>query len=328
MISRPIGNTDFVFGPINLRSGERITIKALRPLGKSTWQVSIRGKLFTVTTKIKLSEGKNYTGRIFRHGNTLVFSTKSDVPRGIASEIPLAVSPERRVMEIMRQLHMPIRTETVEWIICKAGMKKDDLKLLRLIAQLHDKGLSVEDPEEILDTTYIFKKGHQHHSGQQGRQGANEPFHDDNKDELKSRIKERLKERMLKTGESPLALFNQIRSRHDNWIVIPIGLTIQGTSIDGTLRCKLDDGEKKITAFTVVLNVQGEDMWFSVPNWGHYRPTIKICDNFKNDTAFFEKLTKLGLKIDDTINKEKRHKDFDGFEELANRGFKTVDTVV
>ncbi len=330
MISpRPIGNTVFTNHFKNLRSGDRINLKAIKPLENGVWQVSFKGKLLTVTSNIQLQRGKMYSGRMFWQGNTLFFKTETALSKGKMGIISPENPPEKMLISVLQQLHMPVDQKMLQWIFQRAGEKKNDIRILRLIAQLYDRGIDIQTMDADLDLIYIFPEGERKDSDRQ-KKDQNPPK---NRREIKDAIKQTLKAIVKRRNDSSLGIFNHLKAGHDHWITIPIGLIIDGEEINGALRCKIDKNTTKIDAFSLIIEIDEQQMCFFFPNWKEKNSTCRIFSDKplslemkeKFLPGFYEKLTKLGLKIDDTINSERN---FDGFEELPNKGFKTVDTVI
>ncbi len=252
-------------------------------------------------------------------------------------------APEQKLFGILRQLHMPVQHEIIGAILKKAGTAKDDAKILRLIAGLYDKNIDFDPKNTEIDPLYVFKKGggrdqnrdgrHKKERNENGTAEEARREYTENADTLTNRFREGLKQSLKKKGESRLQIFNHVLSRHDHWIVIPIGFTVDGTVIEGSLRLKMNTHTRTVTALAVLIEAEGRRYGFSIPDYDTGAP---VCRRFtdKNGEAgeadrfleiFSEKLSKLGIELDDTINEDGS---FDGFEKNENTGFKTVDTVI
>jgi ribosomal protein L12E/L44/L45/RPP1/RPP2 len=328
----------------NFRSGDKVTITAVRYLEKSIWQVSFQGKLLAVTSNVRLTAGERYTGRVFWRGNTLIFKHEGKQETGPAGRGRAELQPpEQKLVAILRQLHMPVQHEIIGSILKKAGAAKDDAKILRLIAGLYDKNIDFDPKNTEIDPLHVFKKGGGGDPNRDGRHGkerkengtAEEPRREytETADTITNRFREGLKQSLEKKSDSQLQLFNHMLSEHDHWIIIPVGFTVDGTVIEGSLRLKMDTHTRTVTALAVLLEADGRRYGFSIPDYDTGAPVCRYFTD-KNGEAgetdkfleiFSEKLSKLGIELDDTINEDDS---FDGFEKNENTGFKTVDTVI
>lgn len=336
MISyRPINGPVTPKNFANLRSGDRITLKALKPIAHSIWQVSYRGKLFPVSSAIPLKPGKMYTGRVYWKGNTLIFKTEAQVPSGSPGEISAEKPAEYEVINVLQRLHMPISAEAIQWIERHAGTDKKNVKILRILAHLFDKKIELAPGSSLMDPLYIFS-GDDHGEGKrkndQRESGSFSPG-PNTYEKVKKEFKNLLKKSIESGGSSPLQLFNHILSAHDHWLIVPVGFESGSLHVEGSLRCKVDTSAGTIQALSVVLNVNGEESVFSIPSYRSKHPVLKVYGKdpgviFRNKgflRNFSEKLSKLGIELDDTINDGNL---FDGFEEIKNTGLKSVDTVI
>jgi hypothetical protein len=342
MISpRPVDGAVVPQRSTNLRSGDKITVTAVRHLEKSIWQVSLKGKLLPVTSAIRLTAGKRYTGRVFWKGSTLIFRHEGKQETAQDPRKPGLDPREQKLFAILRQLHMPVRDEIIGSILKKAGAAKDDAKILRLIAALYDKNIDVDPRDTRIDPLYVFKRGgggedpnrngrHKNGRNRKGNAEAVRREYSETAETLKNRFREGLRQSLRKKGESRLQLFNHVLSEHDHWIIIPVGFTVDGTVIEGSLRLKMDTHAQTVTAMAVLIEADGRRYGFSIPGYDTGAPVCRLFGSKTGKTDIFleifsEKLSKLGIKLDDTINNDDS---FDGFEKNENTGFKTVDTVI
>jgi hypothetical protein len=319
-----------------VRSGDRVTIKVIKKLHGDNWQISFKGKLLAVKSEVPLTEGRTYRGQVSLFGNAIRFRVQQGEERGAFAERAAKTEIQQKVLQVLKRTGMPASPELVRTIAETAQKMntKEDI-FLKLAVLFLDKGIEVENEEDM--TAYPFLVQERRRKGKEKEEHRRESDEENAKKEpLKTKIKKYVKDQIrgvAKGYESPLQIFNHIISSHENWIILPLHIRIDGEEIEGSLRLKMNSPGEKPGAMVLIVRMGGEPLSFAIGDLSAKEPVMKIYAGERLDTAkvrgqmelFSKKLTKLGIKLDDSINNGSL---FDGFTEISAEGVKSIDTVI
>lgn len=320
-----------------VRSGDPVTIKVIKKLLGDNWQISVKGKLLAVKSELPLIEGKIYRGQVYLSGNTIRFRVRRRDGWGELSGKLLRDETHQKVLQVLQRTGMPATPEIIGKIANKANkMNSQDDIFLKLAVLLLDKGIDVDNEHDLI--AYPFTVQDRRRNGKDREKDRRRNEHEEKaaKEPLKKQIKKYITNMIngvSKGYNSLLQLFNHLISPHENWIILPLHIKLEDEEIEGTLRLKINAPGEKPEAFALVLRAN-ENRWsFSIENLRAKVPVMRIYAQDQANSVhveeqmeyFSKKLTKLGIKLDDSINNESL---FDGFTEIRSKGIKSVDTVI
>lgn len=320
-----------------VRSGDRITIKVIKKLHGDNWQISFKGKLLAVKSEVPLTEGKTYRGQVSLFGKTIRFRVQQGEERGAFAGRAAKTEIQQKVLQVLKRTGMPAAPEFVGTIAEKAQkMNTKDENFLKLAVLFLDKGIEVENEEDMTAYPFLVHERRKKGKGKEEEHRRESDEEDAKKEPLKEKIKKYVQDQIrgvTKGYDSQLQLFNHIISSHENWIILPLHIKIDGEEIEGSLRLKMNSPGEKPGAMVLSTRRKGELLSFAIGDLSAKEPVMKIYAGEQLDMAnlsgqmelFSKKLTKLGIKLDDSINNGSL---FDGFTEISAKGVKSIDTVI
>lgn len=338
-----------------IKTGDTVSVKVIKHLSGNSWQVSLRGKLLPVLSEVPLQEDTAVTAQAFWGGKTLqlrVLNSNLDAKGALSKTISQLLrnsgipsdTASQAVVDALQRSGMPLQPELISRLykqLKQYGHEKEHIA--RLLVLFADKGL--ENPTKFLDMILPYFPQDDQQKREKERQKRRHQENEDNgpqlEDDKKSRavskdaLRETLKENVLfpsHEGDSTLLLFNHIRGTHDNWIIIPVSLTIDDSQITGSIKCKLLAGVSFPENILVSLSTDVGTWDFQFTQ----RKDRLDCRIFsspeglrdegnKNLSGFSEKLRKLGVKLVDTIRECSA---YDGFSTKREMRYKKIDTMV
>ncbi len=320
-----------------VRSGDRVTIKVIKKLHGDNWQISFKGKLLAVKSEVPLTEGQTYRGQVSLFGNTIRFRVQQGEEKGAFPGRAAKTEIQQKVLKVLKRTGMPAAPELIRTIAEKAQKMntKEDI-FLKLAVLFLDKGIEVENEEDMTAYPFLVQERRRKGKGEEEEHRRDSDEEDAKKEPLKKLIKKYVKDQIrgvVKGYDSPLQLFNHIISSHENWIILPLHIRIDGEEIEGSLRLKMNSPGEKPGAMVLIIRRDGEPLSFAIGDLSAKEPVMKIYAGEQMDAAslseqmelFSKKLTKLGIKLDDSINNGTL---FDGFTEISSEGVKSIDTVI
>jgi len=322
-----------------IKSGDAVNIKVVKHLGDYKWQVSLNGKLHVVRSHGNIKEGSVIRARALWSGNKL-FLTPVKRMVDYSEVIKNAGIPDDRlsrlIVESFKRSGLPLNPESLLLVrreLRKA--KKEDAFLARLLVLIHDKNLKLSQKslKELLSITE-GRSGEGGGSYREEKYKSNDSDSDSNEKDLKKAIAERLKRQLHNYNNertSPLHIFNSIRGKHDNWIIIPFSFLLdERDELSGSIRINC---RRSTFSYAFITVNSKEARWgFSINMSGKEKKITSFCNNSSERIkalSFFpklaEKLREMDIKIDDNIKDEEES---DGFSSEKTDLYTGIDTTV
>ncbi len=316
-----------------IRPGDTVMLKIIKPLAGGKYQVSHNGRPLIVDSNVELKAGQ-------------VIRTKASTS-GPHLLLRLLQNPTSPVMEnSSRQFMSPIRehslVEALVQAFQKAGLSVDTPMFgkakaafakaanktrtaARILAALAEKDISPENSVADYITSIL---------GSDTKSGENTPRRRGNRDgaetpNLKSLIEQlKLQIETPDDRESPLHLFNHLKGKDESWILLPYNVKQSGSEVTGTIRLRVGrsgdirrvalDAFAGRTPYTVAFNwplADGEAVKVGCADKGMLR-------------AFFSRANELPEKLRnlDSINDDNNIED-DCFDGLALEKISTIEGV-
>ena len=310
-------------------------MKVIQPLAGGAWQVSIGGKLFAVRSTVPLRAGQTLTTRVTFKGNTVNLRVLSGgtgpaaAPRGGEESTALNL--------VLQRSGLPLNEGMLAALKRAAGGGSFEVRLqrMRLAAILLGKG--IEPTDELIDAVIdpITGRGEDREHGDP-RDGKGTGHQEENSDdeETAGDILTAVRTQARRAAESPdhpLQLVNHLENPEGSWIIVPLAVERKGTFISGSLRLLLDTPEGGGWSRGALVVSSGENTWRFVLSKRPGATGVEIiypegvtpASLGKTLSNFLEKCEKVGLEIDDKVN---RGTVFDGFS--SGRPGKNIDTLV
>jgi len=245
-----------------LKPGEIVTLRVVQPVAGGQWQVSLSGKLLTVTAQVQLQPGAVMRAVVEKTaGRVLLRLIPDSLPARISQSLGLPNTPQLGLaVDALLQSHMALSAGQVTSVLkALLRLRRQDAGSARVLALLHDRGLSFtsDQVEELLTALEGAPAWAGDADGGQ-RRNYREP--DGNHEEPESRSRPSARAgvrdavggalrffcgRTAGIGDHLLQLFNHIPARHDGWVVIPFGYAVtersgvraqEEMSVNGSLR--------------------------------------------------------------------------------------------
>lgn len=308
-------------------------MKVIQPLAGGAWQVSIGGKLFAVRSTVPLRAGQTLTTRVTFQGNTVNLRVLSDgtgsaaVPRGGEESTALNL--------VLQRSGLPVNEGILAALKRAAGGGSFEVRLqrMRLAAILLGKG--IEPTDELIDAVIDPLSGRgedRDHGDSPGHKGTGQENSDDEETagDMLTAVRTQAR-RAAESPDHPLQLVNHLDNPEGSWIIIPLAVERKGTFISGSLRLLLDTPEGGGWSWGALVVSSGENTWRFVLSKRPGATGVEIiypegvtpASLGKTLSDFLEKCEKVGLEIDDKVN---RGTVFDGF--TLGRPGKNIDTLV
>jgi hypothetical protein len=340
-----------------IKTGDTVSVKVIKHLSGNSWQISLKGKLLPVLSEVPLQEENTVTAQAFwsgktlrlrvLHGSTDARGALSKAISGLLTQAGIPIDgASQAVVEALQRSGMPLQPELISRLYKQLKQYgSEENHIARLLVLFADKGL--ENPSKFLDTVLPYfpqqdpekrekerqRKREQEKKQDEGRYDTGETKK--NRPVSEETIRETLKNSLFfPTGpkDTGILLFNHLRGAHDNWVIVPVSLCIEESTITGTIRIKTVEGEStpEIIMVTFLTDAGTWDFQFKKKDDGFEcrifsSPEALRNEGNKNLSGFSEKLRKLGVKIVDTI---RECSVYDGFSSKTDVRYKNIDTIV
>ncbi|MFW5768875.1 MAG: hypothetical protein ACOCYA_02355 [Spirochaetota bacterium] len=308
-------------------------MKVIQPLAGGAWQVSIGGKLFAVRSTVPLRAGQTLTTRVTFQDNTVNLRVlsggtgSSAEPRGAEDSTALNIVLQRSALPINEGIIAALKKAA------GGGNFGERLQRMRIAAVLLGKG--IEPTDELIDAVIDPLSGRgdaRDREDTHGRKGNGQENPDDEEtaEDILKAVRTQAR-RAVESPDHPLQLVNHLENPEGSWIIIPLAVERKGIFISGSLRLLLDTPEGRGWSRGALVVSSGENTWRFVLSKRPgatgveiiYPEGVNPASIGKTLSDFLEKCEKVGLEIDDKVNRDTV---FDGF--TSGRPGKNVDTLV
>lgn len=307
----------------SLKDGDIVTVSVIKRLTGNKWAVGINGKVIPAFTKKDLTPGQKLRAFVVRQENRILLKcdTSGKVSPGenfsdylIQQGLPNDALSHVIVLSLIRS-HLSLSPELIlkmRHIITK--LKKKPEILARFLALIHDKHIDIssEKIESLLD---LLSYGED--TGKYRRKNNKRRFFK-NSEELKEKLKQIVKK---KAGKNLLQVFNHMKGKNPNWIVIPFNFDTENKKLSGTIRVLYDYIMQKVKKMTISINQDKNiQIYFHIIEEKSHKLLKIFCNNTEKRVQLSKKIENLcrnlqnkEIIIDDIIYKEEN---FDGFTPL------------
>ena len=299
---------------VALRPGDIVTIKILKQLPAGKWLAAYLNDTIILSSKLNLHPKEIIKARAFQQNGLMSLRMIEDIseqnrasqpngPSSTSNEIPTDVLG-RGILGALQRSHVPVNFANVKKMRALLHrMGRTDPTAMRLSAMLIEKDADLSP--EALNSLLVFADD----AGFSGRgrqeRRAQRRF---SESAIAEAIKKSLK-RQIERGsvqDDVLHLFNHLRGKGQNWIIIPYRVTIEDESIEGTIRLNTDP-LNRISRCDVGAHIGNERWEVMFDKLLGDAPRMGVrCDNSRKARAFErnrdgmpEKLRNLALKMDD-----------------------------
>lgn len=306
-----------------LKDGERITISVIKHLTGNKWAVGINGRVIPAFSEKDLTPGQKLAAYVIRHGNKIFL--KCDVPKGhnfshylIQQGLPDDTLSQSIVLTLIRT-HLSLQPELIlkmRHIIGK--LKKKPKILARLLALLYEKHIDITS-ERIEPLLELLSYGED--TGKYREKDNKKRFLRNYRD-----VEEELKKIVKKTAEKNnlLQLFNHLKGKNPDWIIIPFNFDSNNKKLSGTIRILYDFFVQKIKKMTISINLNKNiQIFFHIIEEKNHKFLTIFCSNKEKRAQLAKEIGNLrknlqntSIIIDDIIYKEDSFDGFTPMEEL------------
>ncbi|MBN2532933.1 MAG: hypothetical protein JXB88_08580 [Spirochaetales bacterium] len=305
----------------SLNDKDIVTISVIKQLTGNKWAVGIDGKVISAFSEKDLIPGQKLKAYVIRQENRILL--KCDIPREdnfsdylIKLGLPNDTLSHTIILALIRSnlsLH-PELIVKMRQIIAK--LKKKPETLARLLAFIHEKHIDITSGkiESLLELlSYGEDTGNYRQKNNKKRLFKNT-----------KEIVEELKEIVNKTSEnSPLQIFNHLKGKNPDWIIIPFNFDTEKKKLSGTIRIFYDFIIQKVKKMTISINQDNNiQLFFYIVEEEHHKLLKIFCNNEEKSIKLTKKIENLrknlqntDIIIDDIIYKEEN---FDGFTPLED----------
>jgi hypothetical protein len=257
--------------------------------------------------------------------------------RHALSNLSLPLTEEHKnVVAAMIKTGLPLKEELIARLVQQyRSLPGQDAFSARVLALLADKELlfSLEDIEKLIRslTGAVEREGREGHRDPRRQRGRGESGGRRREDKDRSRPSASdIRATVERSGgeEGVLAMFNHMRGRHDNWIVVPFVPEAGGET--AVLRFRIDASDT-ISRFS--FSIIGEESWHFEGKPAGKTPRLVVYCSDPNVRAkssrvverLRKKLHNLSYEIDDTIRETT---EFEPFVSETSTDVRGVDTRV
>jgi hypothetical protein len=303
----------------SLKPGDLVTLKVLKSINSAKWLVSIRGKVYPVSSEVTLRSGQLLKGKVFSEQNRLLIKTNIASNKVSANFIVKSGIPNdhlsRMIIDAMIKTGLILNPDKVTHfrkILLKMEKNVKKEAAARLLSILDDKGLNVD--EEYFLELYNLITG----EGTGDRRWGGENEQEESEESLIKMLKSIIN-RGSESADNMLHLFNYKKNRGEQWLIVPFNLTLWGERYSGSFRLRVSKGSKAYSQAVVQIKYKNEEWFFSWHSGVIKDRILKISsDSYQNEDSKLKKiilvlernLHKKGLKFDDIKIDSKK---FDGF---------------
>jgi hypothetical protein len=318
----------------NLKSGDIVSVSVIKQVSDGKWAVSIKGKVFPAMSELSLTPGDRIKAQVTRTGDRLILKVVDDAPRAPIQQVLLKYGiaqdkvSEMIVMSLIKS-DLQVTQEQVQRIRkAMDRLQKADAKSARLLALILGKEIDIGNGEGIDELFKLLSYG----DSPEDHEKRQKKERDRNADEdAKNQIKKAV-EKPNRNPDSMLQIFNHLRGKNQNWIVIPYSYQFENGSYEGTIRVLYNSNTMKTEKIVLVVFTEHGRFSFLIQSKDgihhirlfHSDPRI-LKNISKKMREFNIKLQNKGAKIDDIIYNEV---DFDGFSSIQDDlPYKAIDTL-
>jgi len=207
------------------------------------WQVSLSGKLLTVTANVPLKPGAVVRAVVEQVGGRVLLRVVPDsLQARLAQTLGLPESPELGVaIAALMRSHMALSSEQITSVFkALVRLRRQDAGSARVLAMLHDRGLKLTaDQVEELLLTLEGVQGWGNGGGSSRGRDFGDPGGRARDRETFARIQSPRSTRdavggalryfcgrTTEIGDHLLQLFNHVSPLHERWLVIPFGYAL------------------------------------------------------------------------------------------------------
>ena len=227
-----------------IKSGDAVVLKVIKPLAGGRWQVSHNGKLLTIESTVELTAGQIIRTKASTSGAHILLrlmQNPASPSSDSLSRLSGGVVREHNLTETIIQAFQRagLRVDTPLFKMAKATFVKTAKKsrtTASIIAAFAEKDISPETgPVDyiagILDSD--AKSGGETPRRRSRRGGAE-------KQNLKSLVEQlKLQIETPGRGETPLQLFNHLKGKDETWVLLPYSVKQSGCEVTGTIRLRV-----------------------------------------------------------------------------------------
>jgi hypothetical protein len=316
---------------LTLKSGDIVNVSIIKHLSGNKWAVGIRGKVFPAYSEFELTPGKTIKAEVMSSGNKIVLKIKNDESNRIVElikqqSLPDDVLSKVIIMSLLKS-RLILNNDTIAKMRQFLQKKKESSgRLARILALLVDKeiDISASEIDALVDVMRYGEQGER-------KQNRNRQRFNKNADDIKGEIEKQVK-REEQEGNM-LQLFNHLKGKNQNWIIIPYKVKEGDGELSGTIRVLYDPYGRCVKKCVCIVNEEDNTRWsfFITPENSKKRMIIYISN--KNKLKRCEKkieelrikVHNMGVEIDDIIYNDK---EFDGFTPDADIAlYKKINTI-
>ena len=308
-------------------------MRVVRSNGNDRYTLLVSNRELSVRSGFKLPVGGSLRVRAFWNGPDLTFKLDKSVSAIEAGVVESGLQKDETTRIAVRALlysGMSLGSESIRHIV-RTLTRRDrmDPHTARLIALIVDKKIEPTDAfiDALLDLSSNDNSKRENSDGRDTTEGEN---FENTDGEIEDTFAGTLHDFASPADEErhhALALFNHMKSVHDQWIIVPYKLSRGAWDAKGDIRIRLGrDG----STFSCVVDceTEGEHIEFRLRH-SNERGVVALPRRRGNGeaTAFAilsEKLQNLGVEFDD-INRDTT---YDGFTDEGPEGLDSVDTFV
>ena len=319
-------------GALGLRTGELVSVQVLNRLAGDRWAVGIRGRVLPAFAELPLTAGSRLLARAGREGGRLVLRVL-DRPLPALRELALREGlPADKATEQILAAFLASGLKVQPGAVRQVRQLLDRLRLpaqrfARLAVQLLEKNIDLASPGvDGLLALLGYGEGAGRRKGGE-RRGGPAPGAPEAEGELRRRL-----EGSPGGEESPLPLYNHLRSAAEQWVVVPYRFG----ELAGTIRLLCGPAGAPARRLVLTSGAEGGERWSFVlarrqeaeQGYELHAFSDRASQPARSRESWrllAQKLQNLGVKSDDTIRVDG---DFDGFslpwETVQYRGVDTV----
>ncbi len=327
---------------LKLAQGEIVTVRVLNRIYRNKWAIGIRGRVYSALSNLEFKPNQLLKARVVLENGQLVLKllepeTTPSIVENILMQLNLPRDEiSKEIIKHLLRANLPINEYLINGIKKNLAKLKDTARhrAIKLLTLLIDKSIDVSKSQIIsLLAILDYSKREQREKNKRERHKRN--AYELNVKELVEEVKKALKAQFLRktqSDDSPLALFNHLYAKHENWIVFPFTINFGNDSLSGNIRMNYSHFARDFRKTIIKTSTKKGDLFFEiVKNDSGYRIRI-FCDNInvgrqvRENLAYLKSiLQNLSVKIDDNIYDAEI---FDGFSEMKSiEKYRTIDTV-
>ncbi len=322
-----------------LKPGSTVTFTVKSQNSDGSWTLMLGGKELSVRSETALVPGERMRASVSLQGGRIYLRLleTEKLARHALSNLSLPLTEEHKnVVAAMIKTGLPLKEELIARLVQQyRSLSGQDTFSARVLALLSDKELlfSLEDVERLIRslTGAMEREGREGRRDSRRQHGRGESG--DRREDEKRRKRPTssdMRAAVERSGgeEDVLALFNHMRGRHDNWIVVPFVPEASGDT--AVLRFRID-GSDTISRFT--FSLYGSESWHFEGKLSGKTPRLVIycsdrrvrAESARVVDSLRKKLHNLAYEIDDTIRETA---EFEPFVSETSTDVRGVDTRV